>query len=84
MLNVNINKNTLVRSSGSTLDPCIQLVSYHTNPSTTLSSSSLDEINPTKRSASLKRQNKPAAIIIMYNNQQNDENDNEIYSPWSG
>lgn len=71
----------LARLPGSTLDPHIQVVLFERK--TPEPSSSSTSINPTKRSASLRRQNKPSTIIIS-NEKENDQDDNEIYSPWSG
>jgi len=72
----------LARLPGSTLDPHIQVVLFEWKTPEPSSSSSTS-INPTKRSASLRRQNKPSTIIIS-NEKENDQDDNEIYSPWSG
>ncbi|KAL9542811.1 hypothetical protein MBANPS3_008423 [Mucor bainieri] len=72
----------LTRLPGSTLDPQIQVIVFDRNTPaahTSLASS----VQPTKRSNSLRRQNKPSTIMTS-SEKEIDQIEDEIYSPWSG
>ncbi|CAO3651534.1 unnamed protein product [Mucor fragilis] len=69
----------LTRLPGSTLDPQIQVILFDSNTPTSDTS-----IQPTKRSNSLKRQNKPSTIMTISSEKEIDQARDELYSPWSG